>query len=80
VSDTPSEPAYSFTLRSGRRVWLDAFHLSRTYAGLFVGHPKNQMGYIWDQQKKAIAMWADAVPTVPPATIIREHDGRNYES
>ena len=50
--NTKTKPEYSFTLRSGRRVWLDAFHFEKTYGGLFVGHPKNRTGYIRQQEKK----------------------------
>jgi hypothetical protein len=72
---------YSFTLRSGRKVWLDAFHFEKTYAGLFVGRPKNQVGYITTQQKKAEAMWGSgALFTIPPATIIREDGASKHES
>jgi hypothetical protein len=79
--ESPAQPAYSFKLRSGRQVWLDAFHFEKTYSGLMAGYPKNQMGYIWEQAKKAQTMWgADASFIIPPVTIIRENGGRKYES
>ncbi len=75
------EPQYSFMLTSGRRVWLEAFHFEKTYAGLMAGYPKNQPGYITSQEKKAEVMWVPgAIFTIPPMTILREHSGRRFES
>jgi hypothetical protein len=60
---------------------VDAFHFEKTYGGLFVGYPKNQTGYIRQQEKKAQAMSVpDAFYTVPPAVIIREDGPLKYES
>jgi hypothetical protein len=75
------EQEYTFTLTSGRRVWVDEFHFERTYAGLMAGYPENEPGYVTKQEKKAETMWgAGATFIVPPVTIIRKHGERKYAS
>jgi len=76
-----SKTAYSFILRSGRRVWLNAFHLDQLYAGLIAGLPQSSPAYIFDQKTKAHAIWGPRPTyTIAPASITREHRGRRYES
>jgi hypothetical protein len=31
-----------------------------------VGYPKNEMGYIWGQEKKAQAIWVPGELQIPP--------------
>jgi hypothetical protein len=80
-AESVTEATYSFLLRSGRRVWLDAFHFDKTYANLFFGVPKPESHYITKQEKNAEAMWGpNAAFTIPPVTVAREYGGLKYQS
>jgi hypothetical protein len=71
----------SFSLSSGRRVRLAAFHFEGTYAGLLAGLPKNELGYITDQENRAKTIWGGLKTfTVPPIPLVREHGGKKYDS
>jgi len=79
---TPSHSIqeYSFALPSSRRVRLQAFHYSLTYAGLLGGLSRNQPGYIIEAAHKAEKTWAAPVYTIQPATITRVDGNLTWES
>ena len=73
---------YEFRLSSGRLVWLDAVHVSRTYASLLEGSPDDEYNAkLIDRATTALSKtWGERqTHVIPPQTRRITEVGRTYD-